>query len=97
MAGIPLRNLPSSGQTIDVFSERTADTALVTDTRTSDAGLTINFLTFVDLLWKLKIPTINPCILDGSKSVTAANGTLGRGGQYMVDRIYDNQRCDHVP
>ena len=49
-------------------------------------------LTLVYLIWKLQIPTIDPYIVDSQKRVNTAIGTLGKGGQYVVDRIYDNQR-----
>ena len=49
-------------------------------------------LTLVYLIWKLQIPTIDPYIVDSQKRVNTAIGTLGKGGQYVVDRVYDNQR-----
>ena len=49
-------------------------------------------LTLVYLIWKLQVPTIDPYIVDSQKRVNTAIGTLGKGGQYVVDRIYENQR-----
>ena len=49
-------------------------------------------LTLIYLVWKLQVPTIDPYIVDSQKRVDTAIGTLGKGGQYVVDRVYDNQR-----
>ncbi|KAH7010499.1 hypothetical protein EDB80DRAFT_839820, partial [Ilyonectria destructans] len=49
------------------------------------------FLEFIHLIFATKIPIFSPTVTNARQTL-AGTGTLGRGGQYLVDRIYDNQR-----
>ncbi|KAF5716819.1 feruloyl esterase b [Fusarium mundagurra] len=60
------------------------------------ADLQGNFLYFIHLISALEIPIVNPCISDPEKAL-AASGTLGAGGQCVVDRIHDNERWSGKP
>ncbi|EEP78398.1 predicted protein [Uncinocarpus reesii 1704] len=51
----------------------------------------VDFLSFIYTLWQLNIPVLNPCLLD-TQTAISASGTLGRGGQSVVDAVYENQR-----
>ena len=67
------------------------------NTTYNHADHTGDFLSFVSLSQKFEIPLINPLLLsktEGGEGPTAveATGSLGSGGQYFVDRIFENQR-----
>lgn len=60
-----------------------------------------DFLSFIALLQQYQIPSISPRLLsrdvisDGHSAVEAI-GSIGSGGQYYVDRYYENQRSASV-
>lgn len=49
-------------------------------------------LVLVHLVWKLNIPILDPYVSDAQKQSQIATGILGKGGQYVVDRFFENQR-----
>ncbi|KAH7066074.1 hypothetical protein BKA63DRAFT_453614 [Paraphoma chrysanthemicola] len=51
-----------------------------------------NFLEFIHYVERYRIPTVDPLVADPRRRWEAAVGTLGKGGQYVVDRTYNNQR-----
>lgn len=52
-----------------------------------------NLLSFVHLLQRFGIRPVHVHLIDSSGVGTlAATGSLGRGGQYVVDRVFANQR-----
>jgi hypothetical protein len=53
-----------------------------------------NFLKFVALLEELQIRNVDPRIADPRRRWEAAVGILGKGGQYIVDRTYNNKRYE---
>lgn len=65
--------------------------ASIPQTELHDTSSETTFLRFIHILSKLRIPTAISSILDPSARV-AASGTLGKGAQYVVDRVHENQR-----
>jgi hypothetical protein len=53
---------------------------------------TSTFLSFISLVKRFQIPIVDQCIADPQQRAEAAVGILGKGGQYIVDRTYSNQR-----
>lgn len=96
MSEIPMTVLDSKAKApVATDGAQRAPPPLVWEYRSEGAALEraeiVDFLYFVDLLWKFKIPTVHASILEGGDIASATTGTLGRGGQYAVDKIYDNQ------
>ena len=55
----------------------------------------VSLLKLVSLLQSFKIHPINVCLIDSlGVGAMPATGSLGKGGQYMVDRVFDNQRFE---
>jgi serine/threonine protein kinase len=50
------------------------------------------FLGFIGLIRRFQIPIVDQCIADPQQRAEAAVSILGKGGQYIVDRTYSNQR-----
>lgn len=71
-------------------------TSLHEHTQVHRATAEAEFLSFVHILSELRIPNVNSCILNAG-TVLATSGTLGQGAQYLVDRIYENQRSVAPP
>jgi hypothetical protein len=51
-----------------------------------------SFLVFLHLIEQYHIPIIDPRIADARQRSDEAVGILGNGGQFVVDRTYNNQR-----
>lgn len=50
------------------------------------------FLNFIRIIKRFHIHIVDQSIADPQQRAEAAVGILGKGGQYIVDRTYSNQR-----
>jgi hypothetical protein len=59
--------------------------------RADGNDLPFSFLKFVAILWQLRVPTID-ATLTASGERASTIGLSGRGGQFVVDTVYDSHR-----
>jgi hypothetical protein len=93
MENIQLGLLEPAGGESRLNLGKTAErpTAIEGQTEIHETNTDAAFLGFVHLLAVMRIPNYNPCVLSAGRA-HPASGTVGKGAQYIVDRIYENQR-----
>jgi hypothetical protein len=84
----------SQGQTFQEDSSALSarSTECSKDDQESSTSRESSFLTFVRLVEQYRVPIVDPRIADAQQRSDEAVGILGKGGQFVVDRTYDNQR-----
>jgi hypothetical protein len=90
---IPLRSFDTADEAADLYSAEDGSPELRQgDNGTTPRDVRISLVKFIDLITKFKVPLLNPCLLDEVTTSHSATGHLGRGGQFLVDRVYESER-----
>jgi hypothetical protein len=91
MATIALSDLSIQHDSLTLPNSPTNDITAREPHRNVNTDYADEVLELVQILFALNVPVFSPSTIDAN-TAASTHDSLGKGGQYVVDRVYDNQR-----